>query len=172
MNLADFAIENSAKAYNIFARIMKPIHDIPSDAIIYHYTSPAGFAGIIQNEQIWATDINYLNDNSELRYCYTLVDRLIRERKTILHTNFFEFLHNQCFQISKRYDLSNRLLFANKMDFYVISFSLEQDNLNMWKYYTKTPDSIGYNIGFEMTSLINEFEHDISYGRVIYSEKD
>ena len=34
--------------------------DIPSP--LYHYTSQAGLFGIIQDRQIWATNVLFLND--------------------------------------------------------------------------------------------------------------
>lgn len=177
----DIAIKNAADVFNLVFRIMKPTRNIPSDAIIYHYTSPIGFKEIVQSRRIWATDINYLNDSSELRYFYQLLGSLVKEHHESLDPAYCDFIQNQCYQIEKKYDLSNRLLFASKTDFYVTSFSLDQDNLNMWKCYTKTPNSIGYNIGFGKADLINmidskavdseSIEGFSAYGKVIYSEK-
>jgi len=39
--------------------------DVP---VIYHYTDPKALIGILSQGQLWATDIRYLNDNSELRH--------------------------------------------------------------------------------------------------------
>lgn len=177
----DVTIKNAADVFNLVFCAMKPIRNIPSDAIIYHYTSPSGFKEIIQNRRIWATDINYLNDSSELRYFYQLLESLIKEHRKNLAPAYCDFIQNQCYQMKMKYDLSNRLLFASKTDFYVTSFSLEQDSLNMWKCYTKTPNSIGYNIGFGKADLINiigsetvdpkDIEGFSTYGKVIYSEQ-
>jgi hypothetical protein len=37
-------------------------------ARLYHYTSTQGLLGIVQSNGIWATDVAYLNDSSELEY--------------------------------------------------------------------------------------------------------
>ncbi|WP_258131017.1 hypothetical protein [Microbacterium sp. MYb66] len=34
--------------------------------VLYHYTAAAGLAGILESSTIWATDIHYLNDYTEL----------------------------------------------------------------------------------------------------------
>lgn len=39
---------------------------IPS--VLYHYTSADGLIGIVRNQRLWATDIEYLNDSEELTH--------------------------------------------------------------------------------------------------------
>lgn len=159
VKMAEVSIEirhnTDQKAFDIFQKSMEYVEDVPDGDIIYHYTSPEGLKGITKDECLWATDINYLNDNSELRYIYQLAEKITNENKEIWSKNFCESLLNQCLQKAKRYDVSNRLLFAYKTDVYVISFSLDDDNLNMWKYYSKTADTVGYNIGFDKEKLVN-----------------
>lgn len=36
--------------------------------VLWHYTGPAGVAGIIEHGALWATDAEYLNDAQELRF--------------------------------------------------------------------------------------------------------
>jgi hypothetical protein len=40
------------------------------DDLLYHYTSDAGFRGIIESDRIWATDIRFLNDYTEFRRAF------------------------------------------------------------------------------------------------------
>jgi Protein of unknown function (DUF2971) len=42
-----------------------------SDLTIYHYTSIAGCAAIIQSRSIWLTDHRFLNDKHELQHAFT-----------------------------------------------------------------------------------------------------
>lgn len=47
--------------------------------IVYHYTDPAGFLGILESRSLWLSDYSYLNDPSEIRYGVSLAqDRLHR----------------------------------------------------------------------------------------------
>jgi hypothetical protein len=38
--------------------------------LLYHYTSEAGLRGIIENDNIWATDIHFLNDWTEFSHLF------------------------------------------------------------------------------------------------------
>lgn len=50
--------------------------------IFYHYTSGAGLAGIVSTGTLWATDIAYMNDTSELQYAINLVSEEIKNIDT------------------------------------------------------------------------------------------
>ena len=43
------------------------------DDSLWHYTSLSGFLGILKDQEIWVTDIRFLNDASEL---YHFLDRM------------------------------------------------------------------------------------------------
>ena len=43
-----------------------------TEKILYHYTSLEGLLGIIESKSIWATNVLYLNDASELNYSINL----------------------------------------------------------------------------------------------------
>jgi hypothetical protein len=52
-------------------RIQNTYRSPPST--LYHYTTPAGLLGIVENNKLWATHINYLNDATELGYARDLL---------------------------------------------------------------------------------------------------
>lgn len=58
---------------------------------------------------------------------------------------------------------------------YVSSFSLNQDSLGLWNYYTKSSESIGYNIIFDTEKFL-KYSNDGSlikqYGKVIYDKNE
>lgn len=163
--------ELDQKTFDVFKLALNNIPDVDANSVIYHYTSPEGLKGITENECLWATDINYLNDSSELRYIHQITKSIVKSKKDVWNARFCDSVLNYCEQMNKRYDMSNRLLFAHKKDVYVISFCLEQDNLSMWKCYTKTSNSMGYNIGFCKDQLVDISNAvNITYGKVIYDE--
>jgi hypothetical protein len=43
-------------------------------AVVYHYTSLSAMMNILKTQQIWATDIGYLNDVSERNLLIDTVD--------------------------------------------------------------------------------------------------
>ena len=164
-------LNTDKESAEIFEECVNCIQDVSEDSIIYHYTSPEGLLGITDKQCLWATDINYLNDSSESRYVYLLVSNILKSKSESWNKDFQESLSLRCEHQIKKYDISNRLLFADKTDVYVISFSLDRDNLNMWKYYTKNAGNVGYNIGFDKTALTTNCGlNNFTYGKVIYDE--
>ena len=167
----EFRNDTDKKSYEIFQNAFNRIPNVDDNDIVYHYTSPEGLMGITASQSLWATDMNYLNDSSEQRHIFCLAKSLVGDNKDKWNAGFCESLLNQCIQKIEKYDIKNRLLFVDKTDAYVVSFSLDPDNLNMWKYYTKTANSIGYNIGFRKKELVSISELEYwTYGKVIYSE--
>jgi hypothetical protein len=46
--------------------------------VLYHYTSQAGFLGIIQTREIWASNLLFLNDSMEFNYARKILQQEIR----------------------------------------------------------------------------------------------
>ena len=53
------------------------IEKISIDDIIYHYTSPVGLEKILGNNTIRFSDSAFVNDSSETRYIYEVVQDVI-----------------------------------------------------------------------------------------------
>lgn len=51
--------------------------DVPP--VLYHYTTAEGLLGILNEQAFWATDCEFLNDSSEMRYGLRLLDHTLRE---------------------------------------------------------------------------------------------
>ena len=47
--------------------------------MIYHYTTQAGLIGILTAREIWATDLRFFNDSTELHYALGIAEQKIRE---------------------------------------------------------------------------------------------
>lgn len=45
---------------------------------IFHYTTLAALKGILESRQLWATDVEYMNDSSEYVYAEQLIENTIR----------------------------------------------------------------------------------------------
>jgi hypothetical protein len=46
------------------------VPDPASDNLLYHYTSEAGLRGILESDRIWATDVRFLNDDTEFQRAF------------------------------------------------------------------------------------------------------
>lgn len=136
---------------------------------LYHYTSVSGFEGIYKGE-FWVTESSFLDDKTELNiatkaFC-KLADNHIKNRNVCdkLKTMVIEFLKNEI-----NYQSINDID-VNLDSFYVLSFSLNYDNLNMWNQFT---NNSGYCLSFDFQDLFDSFGNAVfCSGKVIYDEDE
>lgn len=126
--------------------IMRLAPDIPPGrderrGIIYHYTTQSGIIGILGSENIWCTDIRFLNDSRELIHTLDFAKDLL-ESKANKTTD----------QRAKLYrDWDSRLWQLKDYPIYVASFSEEDDLLSQWRAYC---NPTGFGIGFVALDLL------------------
>ena len=46
---------------------------------LFHYTNQEGLLGILGNNEIWASKIQYLNDSTELGLALAIAERLLKK---------------------------------------------------------------------------------------------
>ena len=113
--------------------------DVP---VVYHYTDPKGLIGILSESQLWATDIRFLNDSSELRYAEELQRKILQE---IISESPDGSLQKKLAEktLEDRLDLRG--------DTYVVCFCAKDDLLTQWKAYGSSGS--GFSIGFDREKL-------------------
>lgn len=102
---------------------------------IYHYTTFAGFYGILSSKELWASNIHYLNDSLEFRHAIDICKHQI---------------NNQYVSDEFKKELATRLESIAQINICVASFSKEADLLSQWRAYCKTN---GVAIGFSRNEL-------------------
>lgn len=138
-----------------------------SDIPIFHYTSPAGFRGIIENHTLRFTDRYFLNDYSEGIY---VMDLCIENIPSLVpdHEAFSQELLKKCKERKEKPQTDNFYV-------YQCSFSTDKDSLCLWNYYTKGDNIQGYNLCFNSKELCAKLKlkSDMEDGRLppIYSGK-
>ena len=142
-----------------------------SSSIIYHYTSPEGLLNILTTKKLWFSDIQYMNDESEITYTFKLLTDILHTLEERIDTSFYSEIVKY---IEKRTKLPTSFTnYINRDSFFVACFSTEQDELSLWNYYTKTGNMAGYNIGFNIRLFIKEIKdqlkvmHHFIYGKTI-----
>ncbi|EGS7959812.1 DUF2971 domain-containing protein [Vibrio cholerae] len=109
---------------------------------LYHYTDQAGFLGIIQNKNLWATKIQYLNDNNEFKLALEISREILDKRVAKARSN------NEENRIKRlKLNLSN----IRNINMCVCSLSEEGDLLSQWRGYSSGYG--GYSLGFERNQL-------------------
>lgn len=141
--------------------------DYKKNVIWYHYTSPYGLEGILKNRALWFTESSMLNDDSEGRVILDcLWDCILDTKERVgdyleLDDDFITAIHALIFGIKNKY--TNTFLnikYETRFRYFLCCFSSDNDNLELWNYYTKTSNSAGYNMGFNHKKLINELTDD------------
>ncbi len=127
---------------------------------IYHYTSLAGFVGIVESKQIWLSDFSYLNDSRELvhgtRLATDVIDSIVRAKPAVGVQGLLNRLKRE---INTH---ANRICVA--------SFSADDDSLAQWRAYG--PIAIGFDtypleLHVNQASLHRvEYNHDTQQGLI------
>lgn len=144
------------------------------DEVIAHYTSAEGLLGILQSKAIRFTEYTYLNDDTEGRCVFDLLDEKLR-----ISDFDDDFIDTIIKELNKR--TPNDIYDVGCERWFVCCFSLNDDSLSMWNYYTKNPSMKGYNLQFDSIRLTEGVHKlhltapdEIYYEtyRVLYSKKE
>ena len=120
---------------------------------LYHYTSPKALRGILKSNNLWFSNIYFLNDKSEMKYTYLLILEILPNIKNDLDSEFYKkILARAEYMTCNTYYEEESELFA-RLEYYVLCLSTEKNCLNLWSNYTKTNDKTGYNIAFSYKGL-------------------
>lgn len=165
-----------------------------TDNTVYHYTSPSGLLGIVdngedsKNAKLWFTRWDSLNDKNE-RYDIQEVLKEYKELKgndickefrdaiqELIDTDVTKWeLHPILWRNNTNGISSMNLSAPDPDDIYICSFSEDKDSLPMWNYYSKSSHYEGYALGIDVAKWeehvkkLNGCALDIR--RVIYQRK-
>lgn len=129
---------------------------------LYHYTDQNGFLGILNNNELWATKILYLNDNLEFKLALDIADEILNKKikkpRNENERNVIGMILSEMFM-------------AGRDRVYVCSFSENGDLLSQWRGYSK--GMAGYSLRFDglnLTHIANNKDFELS--RCIYDEAE
>jgi len=125
---------------------------------LYHYTSTQGLYGILTSGSVWASDLGYLNDASELTYAAGLIEKEIGALKHSVNEHVSELFRRSQSEASPD-NASNGYL--------AICFCAKGDLLSQWRAYADSGK--GCALGFDAPAL------SYSAGelfKVIYKEEE
>ncbi|CAI0860442.1 DUF2971 domain-containing protein [Serratia proteamaculans] len=128
---------------------------------LYHYTDQSGFMGIFSNQELWASKIQYLNDENEYNLAFKLAGDYLK--KLITETDDTELKW-------RLQSYLNGIPLIKDVNLCVCSLTENGDLLSQWRGYSKTLG--GYSIGFNrflLESLIHSQGFDLV--KCIYEPK-
>jgi hypothetical protein len=126
--------------------------------ILYHYTTQEGLLGILKEKVLWATNVHFLNDQSEFIYATDMLLRQVEPeyeryklklnalRKALVPIN-----EQLAIERTKINEIIIKYYISSKIPIYVASFSKEGDQLGQWRGYCHNEN--GYSVGFDYAKL-------------------
>lgn len=116
-----------------------------------HYTTANALISIVQSEQLWATNIKFLNDEQEFLHAITLAKEVINkstenaEKIKANRSAYDDFIK----EVTKALE---NLDTYHAENIFTCSFSEEKDLLSQWRGYC--PSNQGYCIHFDLDGLL------------------
>ena len=130
----------------------------PAD-ILFHYTSLGAMCSIVDGQCIWATDVRYFSDASELTYLMAL-HRGIDQRTERAHSEILGQFHRW---------LSERLPQGNMV--FAVSFSVQGNLLSQWRAYCQS--GRGVSLGFRPAAIAQAAtEQAFALCKCLYDQKE
>lgn len=167
---------------------------------LWHYTSADGLLGIIRNEQkehrklhFWFTRSDCLNDTSEGTHILFLFRKICSEllQDNVITQSFYEVIKGTeisnhqfvNFPIPAHEDFTHEsIMDCVPCHAYICSFSLKEDSLDMWRYYSKGNGGYGLKCYSLLFDKYKAYEHSnyqedavfslIRSYRVIYKDSE
>lgn len=122
---------------------------------LYHYTTAAGLQGILRTHRVWASDMVYLNDSSEMKFGLEVIEKeavSLSERVSAESRRMLELART-------------RILPVSEADgFCVVCFCSKGDVLSQWRAYGSSGG--GFALCFSGAKLASD--RSVSLRRVVY----
>lgn len=162
-------------------RLIKPENDgVQHIYALYHYTDCNGLEGILDKDglKFWFSRSDCLNDTSELKY----IEKLYKDACFELCNNgiskeFYNLIKDLKPKREKMLlDLSsNNLSSCKKLETYICSFSLKEDSLDMWRYYSNGSKGCSLKIDGRICNELTKeqrLKQYIDKRKIIYDKKE
>ena len=131
---------------------------------LYHYTTQAGLLGILDSKEIWASEIQYLNDATEFRNGLDVVGAELRKRLDELDSREGGIRGEGLFRELTTLDEID-------VDVFVLSLTENGDDLSQWRAYGGKHS--GFALGFDIERLCQlASEHQFSLDRCLYESPE
>ena len=111
--------------------------------LLHHYTDAQGLLGMIRTQRLWATNIRFMNDPTEVAYAAGLVRRSVQEHGARYSKPLVKNVARATDELLNLYE--------NEDDKYICCFCEDGDLLSQWRGYGAVGG--GYSLGFLASRL-------------------
>lgn len=123
--------------------------------LVFHYTTSEAAVDILRSHSLWFTDCEYLNDPTEIGYCYQLYrDAWENVQQSAGESDSLSYglLVDQPNPYETYLNIDGRATSA-RARYYAFSTSLQSDNVGMWAAYARARDAAGCILVFDADEL-------------------
>ena len=114
-----------------------------SKDLIYHYTNATGLKGIITNQELWATNVWFMNDRGEATFGLETLLKFLNSSTP--ESDFESAVLQEAVRVAKRFDATDDFYQS-----YIACLSKKGDLLSQWRAYGKDG---GFSLGFDRNTL-------------------
>ena len=145
---------------------------------LYHYTTQGGLLEILKSRVLWTSSIRYLNDHREFTYGAGLLEDYIRAERGKATDDRLRHLDVMLTRLERylrtpmsRSHVHEQLHLLMQHQFYVASWSTEEDDLAQWRAYSGS--GTGYAIGMrgETIAQLAKIQR-FSFARCVYKRAE
>lgn len=155
---------------------------------LHHYTTLKGFLGIINAGEIWATNIFYMNDQTELNRAIDFLHAELNPRIEVLKEDRLKLgprasgpeTNSDILKIEAKLrflesvkSTASDIVKDNRIQFYVCSFTELDDSLSQWRGYCQDGNGISLSfdfVGFKTNLVLRKCNYDESLQKKIVKE--
>lgn len=123
-------------------------------AVLFHYTDASGLLGIVKDQELWATDVQFLNDGEELIYAARTIAVHARDRAEQIHPSAQPVLddrvNSQAERLRSIAESAEGFAGGRHAAVYVTCFCTNPDLLSQWRGYGRAG---GFALGFDSDAL-------------------
>ena len=128
----------------------------------------------MQSKKLWFTEYDCLNDDTEGNLVYQAIDYVIQNEfydsfgKAVSKWILLKDISGDISSVEELKLLDEMNPFIDRLNdkYFICCFSEDSDNLSLWNYYTKTPNSVGYNISFDADKILSSFKENNQTGKI------
>lgn len=134
-----------------------------NEPFLYKYIGINGLKGMIENHEIWASNIRFMNDSDEFVHGINNLTKVIfNQLQGRQYTLYPERKNEEVLFLEKFLSL----LKTRDNPSYISCFSIEHDQLSQWRAYGD------YSVEFDTKKLLDEFcPQQCPIRKVVYTEK-
>jgi hypothetical protein len=148
---------------------VESLFSTPIPEEVWHYTTLAGFEGILTSGKLWATDVRFTNDKTEFIHARDVVDEYLNSVRTA--RGRFAFPDEELSKmLHKAFD--EGALSPTENDVYVASFSAAEDLKAQWVEYAD--NCRGVSIAFDLRNIRppKEAELAVTFAPCVYTRAE